>query len=80
MSLPESYEHYRLNLDFTADESIAVMFAAGVFDACFKYEAKRVRGKIANLQEQIENGLLVQEGIAPLIEVYKDTYQLISAF
>jgi hypothetical protein len=74
MTLPESYEHFRLTNDFTADELIAVMFAAGVFDACYKYEAKRVRGKITSLQEQIDNGLTVKEGINPLIEVYKDTF------
>ena len=49
----QTYEQFRLTNEFFPDDAIAVIFAAGVFDAVMKYEMKRVRGDIEDLQEQI---------------------------
>ena len=49
----QTYEHYRLTHEFFPDDAIAVLFAAGVFDAVMKYEMKRAKGKIADLEEEI---------------------------
>ena len=51
MTQPQTYEQFRIGNDFIADDLIAVMFAAGVFDAVFKYEGKRIRNNITDIQE-----------------------------
>ena len=66
-------KHYNLTNDFIPTESIAVIFAAGTFDAVKKYETKGIK-KIEDLQKQIEKGLTVTNGINDLPEVYKDAF------
>ena len=75
MTKPETLKHYNLTDDFIPTEAIAVIFAAGEFDAVKKYETKGIK-KIEDLQEQIAEGLTVTDGINPLPEVYKDAVKL----
>ena len=50
----QTYEHYRLTNEFFPDDAIAVIYAAGVFDAVMKYTLKPVKEKIADLEEEIK--------------------------
>ena len=81
MTKPETLEHFNLHNDFQPTDAIAVIYAAGVFDAVKKYETKP--GGIKNmedLQKQIEKGLTITDGINPLPEVYKDAFKITEAF
>ena len=74
MSEPEEFKQFKLTNDFIPSDAIAVVYAAGIFDAVKKYETKRVIKKIEDLQKQLEDGLTVTDGISPLTEVYKDAF------
>ena len=76
MTKPETFKEFKLTNDFIPTDSIAEIFAAGVFDAVKKYETQRIK-KIEDLQKQIEQGLIVTDAINPLREVYKDAAKLI---
>ena len=43
-------KHFNLTNDFIPSDAIAVIFAAGIFDAVKKYETKRIK-KIEDLQK-----------------------------
>ena len=51
MVQPETFEQFRLTNDFIPTDAIAVIFAAGTFDAAMRYEFKRMSGKIEDLQQ-----------------------------
>ena len=50
MTLPETKLHFQLTNDFIPTESIAVIFAAGIFDAVKKYETELTIRKVEDLQ------------------------------
>ena len=79
MTLPETLKHFKLTNDFQASDAVAVIFAAGIFDAVKTYETKGIK-KLEDLQKQIEEGLTITDGIKPLPEVYKDAVKLIEEF
>ena len=80
MNEPETLEQFKRTNDFQATEAIAVIFAAGIFDAVKKYETEKEVKKIEDLEQQIKDGLTVLDGIKPLPDVYKDAFDLIEAF
>ena len=80
MTLPETWEHFKLTYDFQPTDAIGVIFAAGIFDAVKKYETKRGGiKKLEEIEKLVEIGLTVKDGINPLPEVYKDAFKLTEA-
>ena len=49
MTLPETQLHFQLTNDFIPTEAIAVIYAAGIFDAVKKYETERTVRKVEDL-------------------------------
>ena len=82
MVLPETWLHARLTNDFCAEDSFAIIYEAGVFDAGYKHQYKYTKGKIDQIDQieaYLKGGITVEEGIKPLKEVYKDAKDLIEA-
>ena len=72
MAEPETLRQYQLINYFNSDDSYAVIFEAGEFNALYKHDCKVFTKKIEDLQEMVKKGLAVEEGIKRLSEVYKD--------
>ena len=51
MNEPETLEQFKRTNDFQPTEAIAVIFAAGIFDAVKKYETKKKVKKIEDLEQ-----------------------------
>ena len=79
MVLPESWLHARLTNDFCAEDSFAIIYEAGVFDAGYKHKYKYEQNRLDQIEAYLKGGITVEEGIKALNEVYKDAKDLIEA-
>ena len=80
MAEHETFQQFLLTNFFNADDSYAVIFEAGKFDALCKHDVKLLQKSIEQLEEMLKKGLTIEEGIKALTEVYKDGDSFISAF
>ena len=80
MAEHETLQQFLLTNFFNADDSYAVIFEAGKFDALCKHDVKLLKKSIEDLEEMLKKGLTIEEGIKALTEVYKDGDSFISAF
>ena len=80
MAEHETLQQFLQTNYFNADDSYAVIFEAGVFDALFKHDVKLLQKSIEQLEDMIKKGLTIEEGIKALTAVYNDGDIFISAF
>ena len=77
---PETEKHFQLTSAFNADDAFAVLYEAGVFDSLYKHDVNLAKMNIDKAQEMMKKGVVVEEGIKRLSEVYTDTGHLIEVF
>ena len=70
---PQTQKQYYLGNPFIADNAIAILFEAGMFNALYKPYIDLVRITIDKAEKLLKKGVTVVEGNKPLSEVYNDS-------